>query len=127
MEAATESWCKVPINEKFECELCNGPLCGVLREPPHASACDHTFCRLCRKAALSKEACCPNCKEPGDASEPLAVDTLMVKCPNGDGWAGRLGAVAAHRTEGASRSGCSASPFDGTGVGSGEGSGGKVG
>ncbi|KAJ1494807.1 hypothetical protein T484DRAFT_1764284 [Baffinella frigidus] len=70
------------------CRLCEGPLCG-LQEPR-----DHTFCRLCYKATLSKETYCPACKEPVDASEklhesmPFAADKAAVKCPNGDGWTG---------------------------------------
>ncbi|KAJ1476942.1 hypothetical protein T484DRAFT_1823155 [Baffinella frigidus] len=102
MEAERESLCVVPrglvvgeVNETFVCGICD----GLLREPRYAGACsEHLLCRVCLAAALIKEACCPTCKQPVDASEPLnrfgpfeaMVNSTVVQCPNST--AGRGGA-----------------------------------
>ena len=88
------SLCEVPrflvvgeVNEMFVCGICD----GLLQEPRHASSCrEHLFCRVCYEAALGKEACCPTCKQPVDASESLhgfgpfeaMVNSTVVRCPN---------------------------------------------
>ena len=119
-------------NEMFMCGICD----GLLREPRRSSSCEpacfgslqhHIFCRVCYEAALSKEACCPTCKECVDTSKPLQdvgpfekmVKNTVVRCPtqaaddrceedNSEqvgaglqeacGWTGKLGAMAEHLT-----------------------------
>ncbi|KAJ1492882.1 hypothetical protein T484DRAFT_1770129 [Baffinella frigidus] len=93
MEAERQSLCEIPrglvvgeVNEMFLCGICD----GLMREPRQASSCsEHIFCRGCYEAALSREACCPTCKQPVDASEPLhgfgpfeaMVNNTVVRCP----------------------------------------------
>ncbi|KAJ1468145.1 hypothetical protein T484DRAFT_1856303 [Baffinella frigidus] len=72
------------LNSNLVCGICD----GLLREPRHSTSCDHTFCRECYEAALSKEACCPTCQKP--VFPPLQifrmfqalVNDTMVRCPN---------------------------------------------
>ena len=94
MEAGHESLRVIPrrlvvgeVDELFVCGMCD----GLLREPRHAGACsEHIFCRVCYGAALSKDPCCPTCKQSVDVSEPLQgcgpfeamVNSTVVRCPN---------------------------------------------
>jgi len=84
------------VNEMFVCGICD----GLLHDPRHADSCDkHLFCRVCYEAALSKEACCPTCKQPVDESEPLQgfgpfeamVNRTVVRCPNNTSERGGTG------------------------------------
>jgi len=91
--ADLQSLCKVPrglvvgeLDENLLCGICD----GLLRKPRHSLSCDHTFCCECYEEALTKEACCPTCQKPVDASLPLQsfklfediVSKTMIKCPN---------------------------------------------
>ena len=103
MEAGRESLCVVPrglvvgeVDELFVCGICD----GLLREPRHVGSCDeHLFCRVCYVTALSKEACCPTCKQPVDASEPLhafgpfeaMMNSTVVRCPSSSAERGEAG------------------------------------
>ncbi|KAJ1485508.1 hypothetical protein T484DRAFT_1746066 [Baffinella frigidus] len=83
------------VDDSFVCGICD----GLLREPRHSISCEHLFCRRCYEAALEKEACCPACKEPVDASEKLhvfgpfaaMVDNIDVRCSNGTARTGGQG------------------------------------
>ncbi|KAJ1472329.1 hypothetical protein T484DRAFT_1840761 [Baffinella frigidus] len=82
------------VNENLVCGICD----GLLREPRHSTACDHTFCRVCYEAALTKEPSCPTCQKPVDASRPLQrfrlfedlVKNTVVRCPNSAGAGGNI-------------------------------------
>ena len=103
MEKERHSLCEIPrglvvgeVNELFVCGICD----GLLWEPRRAGSCsEHLFCRLCYEAALSKEGCCPTCKQPVDASEPLQgfgpfeamVNGTVVRCPNSNVAGGAVG------------------------------------
>jgi len=103
MENERQSLCEVPrflvvgeVNEMFVCGICD----GLLREPRHVGACsEHLFCRVCYEAALCKEACCPTCKQPVNASESLhgfgpfeaMVNSTVVRCPSSSDARGEVG------------------------------------
>jgi len=87
------------ISQRLLCPICM----DVFDDPQALSDCFHTFCLSCISESVGNKEECPECRTSatiGDLRPNLIVraliDELVVMCPSGCAWRGRLGARTGH-------------------------------